>query len=325
MNYCIGIDIGGTKCSVVLGRIPFRNPKTSLIKKVVFDTEPFHPSESLDLMFSHIDNFLNETLDPSKDLLTGIGISCGGPLDSRNGIILSPPNLPGWIRLPIVSLLEKRYHCKNIVIQNDANACAMAEWKFGAGKGCKDLVFLTFGTGMGAGLILDGRLYCGANGMAGEVGHISLYDYGPVGYGKIGSFEGFCSGSGIAQLAQLKLTAALQTNQLPEWCPSKEFLSQISAKEVADAAAAGDPLAISIYQESGMALGMGLAILVDLLNPEIIIIGSIYQRSEGLLLPSAEKVLHHRALSRSVSACRVVPSALKDSLGDLAALSLVAD
>ena len=324
MKYCIGIDIGGTKCSVVLGKIPFSSPETSLIKKIAFETEPFSPNVSLDLMYRYIDNLFHTVPDLSSDTLSGIGISCGGPLDSKNGVILNPPNLPGWVRVPIVRLLKERYHC-NVVMQNDANACAVAEWKFGAGKGYHNIVFLTFGTGMGAGLILNGKLYCGANDMAGEIGHISLCDYGPVGYGKAGSFEGFCSGNGIAQLARIRLTEALQTNRLPGWCPKREMLPNISAKDVADAAEAGDPLAISIYQESGNALGKGLAILVDILNPELIILGSIYQRSENLLFPNTEKMLRHMALPCSVSACRVCPCALKDSLGDFAALSLVAE
>ena len=324
MKYCIGIDIGGTKCPVVLGKMPFSSPETSLIKKIAFETEPFSPNVSLDLMYRYIDNLFHTVPDLSSDTLSGIGISCGGPLDSKNGVILNPPNLPGWVRVPIVRLLKERYHC-NVVMQNDANACAVAEWKFGAGKGYHNIVFLTFGTGMGAGLILNGKLYCGANDMAGEIGHISLCDYGPVGYGKAGSFEGFCSGNGIAQLARIRLTEALQTNRLPVWCPKREMLPNISAKDVADAAEAGDPLAISIYQESGNALGKGLAILVDILNPELIILGSIYQRSEHLLFPNTEKMLRHLALPCSVSACRVCPCALKDSLGDFAALSLVAE
>ena len=114
---------------------------------------------------------------------------------------MCPPNLPDWDNVPLVEMTEKRLGIKTI-LQNDANACAVAEWKFGAGRGTRNMVFLTFGTGMGAGLILDGRLYSGTNDMAGEVGHIRLAPKGPLGYGKKGSFEGFCSGGGIADLAK---------------------------------------------------------------------------------------------------------------------------
>ena len=133
--------------------------------------------------------------------LKRIGISCGGPLDSKKGIIFSPPNLPGWDNVPITRILSDEFGVET-ALQNDANACALAEWLMGAERGHSNMIFLTFGTGMGAGLILNGRLYSGTNDLGGEVGHIRLAKTGPVGFGKAGSFEGFCSGGGIAQLAK---------------------------------------------------------------------------------------------------------------------------
>lgn len=119
-----------------------------------------------------------------------VGISCGGPLNSTAGIIEGPPNLPGWNNVKIADILTSHYGVF-ASLQNDANACAVAEWKFGAGKGAQNMIFLTFGTGLGAGLILNGRLYSGTNDNAGEIGHIRLEEFGPSGYGKSGSFEGF--------------------------------------------------------------------------------------------------------------------------------------
>src|SRR5690606_15592063 len=141
--------------------------------------------------------------------LAAIGISCGGPLDSRRGVILSPPNLPGWDRIPVVEVFQQAFKVP-VALQNDANAGALAEWLWGAGRGSHNMIFLTFGTGMGAGLILNGQLYSGTNDLAGEVGHIRLAPDGPVGYGKAGSFEGFCSGGGIKQLATDRAKMALK-------------------------------------------------------------------------------------------------------------------
>ena len=195
----IGFDIGGTKCAVIIGEE--RNGEIVILDKRKIETDHgVSAYEMIDRMCA-----LAESM---TDDFSRIGISCGGPLDSKKGVILSPPNLPGWDNIEIVSYLEKRYGGK-AAIQNDANACAIAEWRYGAGKGSQNMIFLTFGTGLGAGLILDGKLYAGTNDMAGEVGHIRLSDYGPVGYGKKGSFEGFCSGGGIAQLGRIMATEKL--------------------------------------------------------------------------------------------------------------------
>ena len=163
-------------------------------------------------------------------------------------------------------------------MENDANACALAEWRWGAGQGCRSMAFLTFGTGLGAGLILDGRLYRGACGMAGELGHWRLSDYGPTGYGKEGSFEGFCSGGGIRQLAET--LAALRERQ--KGAPVSMGPGPLTARVVAQAAGKGDPLALEVLDHVARQLGRGLALLVDLLNPECIVIGSVYARCEGL-------------------------------------------
>jgi glucokinase len=194
-NLYIGLDIGGTKCAVVAGDTSF-----NIKKKISFETNTSRGYKAiLDELSMNIKELMSEF--PGSNLKR-IGISCGGPLDSKKGMIYSPPNLPGWDSVPITSIFSDQFGVET-ALQNDANACALAEWMMGAGIGTSNMIFLTFGTGMGAGLILNGRLYSGTNDLGGEVGHIRLDKTGPVGYGKAGSFEGFCSGGGIARMAQL--------------------------------------------------------------------------------------------------------------------------
>ena len=203
-------------------------------------------------------------------------------------------------------------------LQNDANACALAEWRWGAGKGCEHMIFLTFGTGMGAGLILNGRLYSGANDMAGEVGHIRMESKGPSGYGKEGSFEGFCSGGGIARLGvrmhEMWITQGKQTS-----------IQTFDAKGIAEAAENMDELALCIYSKVGTYLGRGIAVLIDILNPECVVIGSIYSRQEALLRDYVLKEIKKEALELNQSVCRIVPAGLGESVGDFAALAVGMD
>lgn len=205
-------------------------------------------------------------------------------------------------------------------LQNDANACALAEWLMGAGRGTSNMVFLTFGTGMGGGLILNGRLYSGTNDLGGEVGHIRLAENGPIGFGKAGSFEGYCSGGGIAQLAKSIVSERLNKGQTVAFCPSPEKISGIDTKMVTLAAVAGDPVAYEIIKIASGYLGQGLSILIDILNPECIVIGSIYARNEKLFKTLIEPVLQREAIPAALEVCRIVPAELGDSIGDYAAL-----
>ena len=186
------------------------------------------------------------------------------------------------------------------------------------------MAFLTFGTGLGAGLILDGKLYSGTNDNAGELGHIRLSDFGPVGYGKSGSFEGFCSGGGIRQLAQSLVKERLQMGRSVSWCPDGD-IEKITAKVVADAAREGDALAKEIYDISSRYLGIGLSVLIDIINPEVIVIGSIYTRNEDMMKPVMDSVISREALPLAAKVCRVVPAALGEAIGDYAALSVGAN
>lgn len=319
--YLLGIDIGGTKCAVILGR---EKDKLEIIDKVSFPTETQRGFQyTYEKIIKTVERIMHTTNLKKQDI-KAIGVSCGGPLNSRKGVILSPPNLPGWDNICITEMLETRFGIP-VSLQNDANACALAEWKFGAARGHENVIFLTFGTGMGAGLILNGRLYSGTNDMAGEVGHVRMENFGPVGYGKAGSFEGFCSGGGIAQLARIKVMERLQMGESLSFCGSLEDLDKLSAKTVAEAALNGDKLAKEIFKASGEYLGKGLSILIDVLNPEIIVIGSIFARSQGLLWPYALEVINNESLCLARQACKVVPAALGDRIGDYAALAVAAN
>lgn len=314
----IGLDIGGTKCAVVWG-----TPSGEIVDKIRFDTRTSErgPDEILDEIDRSISTLINRYAD---ETLSGIGISCGGPLDSRSGRILGPPNLPGWDDIPIVDQLSKKWNVP-VALQNDANACALAEWKYGAGRGTLNMIFLTFGTGMGAGLILNGQLYSGTNDLAGEVGHIRLAPDGPVGFGKAGSFEGFCSGGGIARAASADIRKARDAGRMSRLIgPSPHHDLEVTAKDVFEACEAGDDLATEIVHRVGTRLGEGLSILIDILNPECIVIGSIFERSGHLLIPAMNAALQAEAIPSALSVCRIVPAELGEKLGDIAALAVLA-
>jgi glucokinase len=313
-NYFIGVDIGGTKCAVIAG-----TEEMKILTRRSFPTETKKgPAHAINLI---LENLLSVTRQFGISGLEAVGISCGGPLDSKAGIVQSPPNLPGWDEIPIVQLINDKLNVP-VYLQNDANACALAEWKFGAGKGTGNMVFLTFGTGMGAGIIINGKLYSGANDLAGEVGHIRLAEDGPEAYGKKGSFEGFCSGTGIALLARQIAEEELKQGKTVSFCDSPENISKISARDIAAAAERGDETAVEIFRLSGSYLGRGLSMIIDMLNPEMIVIGSIYARCRRFLEPSCIEVLEREALSPARKICRIEPAALGEEVGDYASLSV---
>lgn len=319
--FSLGLDIGGTKCAAVLGRTGAA-PDNLILDRVAFPTRTERGWRAV----------LDEAVTACRTLLArhgvadgdldGIGVSCGGPLDAERGVILSPPNLPGWDAVPITALLRETFGVR-AVLRNDADACALAEWRYGAGQGSRNMIFLTFGTGMGAGLILNGALYSGANGLAGEVGHLRLAADGPLGYGKRGSFEGFCSGGGIVDLTRLHAEEYIRQNKKSLLLPNGALPPDLSAATVAQALERGDALAREVLTESAEKLGEGLAVLVDLFAPERIVIGSIYARNAAFFAPIARERMEREALSQSAAACEIVPAALGDAIGDYAALGVL--
>jgi len=299
-EHFIGLDLGGTKCAV-----------SHLVDGRVVETLRI-PTGDFAATFAALADGIRALRDARP---VAIGVSCGGPLDSARGIILSPPNLhASWHGMPIVARLQELFGGR-ACLMNDANACALAEWKFGAGRGARHVIFLTSGTGMGAGLILNGELYEGATGDAGEIGHVRLSPDGPLGYNKLGSVEGFTSGGGIARLAEMRLGKLGRTR--PAWAAE----SPLSAKRVIEAARAGEPLAGEIVAEAGARLGDALAILVDLFNPERIILGGFYPASRDLLEPALRPSLEIEALPIPRLACQILPAELGETIGSHGAVA----
>jgi glucokinase len=314
----IGVDIGGIKTAVSLSRKP-----PDVISRVEFPTLPQKgPKQTIDQILASSHRMLAE-IKTSKASLRGIGISCGGPLDPIAGVVQAPPNLPTWVDVPIVNILANEFGCP-VQLENDANAGALAEHRYGAGKGTRNMVFLTMGSGLGAGIIIDKRLYAGSNGMAGEIGHVRLTKKGPVGYNKVGSVEGWASGGGMAQVAEGVMKTARKAGR-------KSLLldlprtHRVTAKDVNMAAAKGDSLARAIIHICGKKLGLALAILVDVLNPERIVIGGLAMRMGETLLEPAREAMRTEGLAPAVAICTVVPATLGESIGDVAALCIAMD
>ncbi len=317
--YCIGIDIGGTKCAVSLADINGSNLK--ILKKQQISTESGirQPQSILNELLGIINIILHEFKITNSEI-HGIGISCGSPLDSKRGIILSPPNLKGWDNIKIVDFFEKNIGIKT-KLQNDANACAVAEWKFGAGRGYNNLIFITFGTGFGSGLILNGCLYSGATDNAGEIGHVRLTEDGPVGYNKNGSVEGWCSGGGIAQVGCSFVESELAQGVSPNLLKKAGSIDKITAKLIADMAInENDDLCIAIYNTCAEKIGAALSIMIDIIDPEVIIMGGIYMRSSSLVEPIISKIIKKETLVQ----CPIIPAALGENIGDYAAAALAA-
>ena len=297
MSISAGLDIGGTKCAISTGECA--DDSIKILSREEFPTAGLSWEQVLEEFARRID----EKFGGDGQMLASIGISCGGPLDSQRGVILSPPNLPGWDNVPIVKFFADRFHVP-VHVQNDANACALAEYRFGAGRGTRNMVFMTFGTGLGAGIVIDGKLYSGTNDNAGEIGHIRLAPAGPVGYNKEGSAEGFCSGAGIARLAKIRKGLDLTT---------KEIFARVRA---------GDPDCTEVFRESAEKLATILAFTIDILNPEVITLGGVFMRNADLFMPIVDPILDREALPLARKVCRIVPAGLGESVGDYAALAV---
>lgn len=308
----IGIDIGGTKTALIV-----ITADGQIIERIQYDTVV--GANAWEISYKQIKQIVEQFL--SKYEIESIGICCGGPLDSKKGIIISPPNLPGWVEIPIVDIMKNDFN-HDVFLENDANAGAVAEWKFGAGVCCNNLVFITFGTGLGAGLILNGKLYSGTNDYGGEVGHIRLSEDGPIGYNKHGSFEGYCSGTGLSQMMAFELLCLKEEIGKEQMLKLYKQPGDVTGKDVVDWAKNGDKLALKVVEKSGLHLGKGLSILIDILNPELIIVGGMGVRLGNLLIEPARKVINVESISGAKDICRIVPAALGENIGDYAALSV---
>lgn len=310
MKVSIGIDIGGTKCALSVGEVTAAAVK--ILHREEFPTFPpgATPASAWQTALAEFARRLDAYVAATGYEIANLGISCGGPLDSVRGVILSPPNLPGWDEVPVVKFFAERYGVP-VHLQNDANAGAFAEWKFGAGRGTRNMVFMTFGTGLGAGIIIDGRLYAGSNDNAGEIGHIRLAPTGPVGYNKAGSAEGFCSGAGMTKLALIR--AQEQGVTLPADFNTRELFRRMDA---------GDEFCWSVFRESAAHLGTILAYVIDILNPEVIVLGGVFMRQQERFLKEILPIVEREALPLASRVCRIVGAGLSENIGDYAALAV---
>ena len=304
--YILGLDIGGTKTALVLGTL-----NAEVVARDMISTPAGTGFESaMQLICTAVDEFLARLQRSGLQAPQSISISVGGPLNIEEGILHSPPHLAAWGEAPLKPYLQKRYNLP-IFVEHDGNAGALAEFYFGAGRGARNLVFLTMGTGLGAGLILNGAIYHGATDSAGEVGHMRLSEDGPTEYGKVGSWEAFACGAGIVKLAHLRN-------------PQKFPLSTTTA-DIVRRALAGDPTTLELIHEVGTWMGKGLAVLVDVLNPDMIIIGTLGVLLGELVFAPAREVLEKEALPISNRACQILPAQLGSSLMDVGCLMAAFD
>ena len=302
MKKALAFDIGGTKCAVSVGK--WFNQEIEILEREEVPTKNI-PYETFDNLAGFVEKW------KTKYNVKAAGISCGGPLDTAKGIIVSPPNLDKqWHGFAIVAYIKSRFGLQ-AKLENDANASALAEWKFGVGKGAKNVVFMTFGTGLGADLILDGTLYSGTNGNAGEIGHIRLENFGPIGYNKAGSAEGFCSGNGIKNLAILR---AKETGVLID--------ESITAKIIFDKAKQGDEFYFLVVKESAEKFAKVVSLLIDLFNPEVIVAGGVFMRNYDLFMSIMTPIIEQESLSDAYKVCKILPAKIGENIGDYASLAI---
>ena len=316
-SHVIGIDIGGTKLATVVA-----DKDGNILQKVRKLTESEKgPRHAVELILSMVDEVLDLAgLQPEE--ISGIGVSCGGPLDTKTGIIYSPPNLPGWDALPLKEMIESEFHIPT-VIENDANASALAEARFGGGRGYDYVLYMTMSTGIGGGIVANGEIYHGANDSAGEVGHQILLPDGPLcGCGQYGCLEALCSGPAIARRAQEAIVDQPHTKIL---ALADGQIDRVRSEHVLQAAREGDALAIALVKKTAYYMGWGIANLVNILNPQIVLLGTIAVAAGDLLMNPIRRTVTEMAMQRPLESVKIMPAELGNSIGDLAAISLVID
>jgi glucokinase len=297
----LGLDIGGTKTGIILG-----DTRGQVLEREEQPTPAQEPFESaLKKISGAVEESANRWQAVGYGPPAAISVSVGGPLAIEKGILYAPPHLAAWGEAPLKAALEERFHLP-VFVEHDGNAGALAEFHFGAGRGARNMVFLTLGTGLGAGIIVNGQIYHGSSDMAGEVGHIRMASEGPVQYGKAGSWEGFSSGAGLVSLAH--------------WLHPGRWTADMQIRDLVVLALEGNTYALQVVSESGRWLGRGMAVLVDLLNPDLIVVGTLGVVLGDLLLAPAREELQTEALPRAVAACRIAPAELGSQLGDIASL-----
>jgi glucokinase len=305
VNRLVGVDLGGTliRAAVATG------PATHLPPARHPTPAGTSPEGVLDAVAAAVGE---ATGGATPD---GLAIGIPGPLDPVAGRVYAAPNLHGWNDVPAQKLLEERVGCP-VAVQNDGNLAGFAEWVAGAGRGARHMIFMTVSTGVGGGLVLDGQLYSGAAGTAGELGHVVVDPDGPpCNQGHRGCLEGSASGTAIARRARELLAAgeASSLHALPA--------DQVDAHAVADAAAAGDALSVRLYRDAGRTLGLDIGGLVNVLSPEVVVIGGGLINAGELLLGPLREAVGGIAFASAMSRCRIVPAALGTDAGLVGAVA----
>ncbi len=307
----LAIDIGGTKIIAAIisgeGQVIAREYCLTLAGE--------GPQPVIERIFSAADRLLGQKGRDSSQL-GSIGIAAAGAIDFERGVVTLSPNLPGWCDVPLRDIIEEKYRVNTRLI-NDASAAALGELRFGAGKGVNNLILLTLGTGIGGGIIIDGGLYCGASGSAGEIGHITIDVNGPrCRCGNTGCWEMFASGTAVAREAMRRIGQGEQS-AITEIAGSQ--IENITAEKVEVAARRGDSLAREVILQAATYLGVGMVNLVNIFNPEMIIVGGGMSKMGDLLLEPARQIVKERAFPLAVEAVRIVPAQLGDDAGVLGA------
>lgn len=302
-NYVLAADVGGTntRMAVVNGN----GDILTLLKKST------HCKEGRDAMIKFIVSFARETIEKSKlskEEICGMGIGFPGPLNAEAGTIFNPPNLNGWNNVPLGEILEKELKVP-VAIENDANAAALGEWWKGAGSGTGSLFCITLGTGVGGGFIIDGKVWHGASSMAGEIGHTTVIRDGiKCTCGNIGCLETYACSGGILK----RVNDALERN-------SNSLQPLTDLKQVGQMVMQGNEIVLNVIKETGAILGIAIANIANLLNPEMIVLfGGVTNLGEHLVEPLEEEV-NRRAFKKATESLRIELSQLGDNSGVLGA------
>jgi glucokinase len=300
----LGLDVGGTKIACIEG-----DGAGQILQRAEMPTVATRPFEqTLPAIVAELQRLIASARAAGRRI-AALSVSIGGPLRIGEGVLIDPPNLPGWHGVRLKDRLSECFPGMPVLIEHDGNAGALAEYHFGAARGrsaVRHLIFLTFGTGLGAGFIVNGQILHGASDSAGEIGHWRLSRNGPEGFGKTGSWEGFCSGAGLVKLAAAKFPQRWQ--------------AQTPIRTLVEAMLADDPQALIVATDAGRRLGQGLALLIDALNPQLIVLGSLAVALGERVLGPAREVVAAEALPQAAAACEIVPAALGASIGDVAAM-----
>ena len=313
-NLFIGIDLGGTKISTAL-----IDAAGKIIAQDYRETQAAEGQEAvIERMVDAACQVMGQAGVASAQVMA-VGVCSPGPIDVQTGVVTAPPNLPGWKNVPLGQLIEEALGVTTF-LENDANAAALGEHRFGAGRGVQNMIYVTASTGIGGGLILNGQLYSGTTGTAGEIGHMTVLPWGPYcGCGNRGCLEALASGTAIAREGREMVRRGVPTliAQLAEGNPER-----VTAKLIAQAADQGDIEAREVLAEAMAYLGVGMASLVNLFNPELIVIGGgLTNMGEGLFEP-VQRAIERRAFPAAARAVKVVPAALGDDVGVLGAVAV---